>query len=550
MVRAALLRPIAPAIVMIMVALACTGGTSPIPTPPPINTPTSVPKPSVTPLPTPAVRSGALNLAVPVATPHWDVHLTPSPILAAWGPGIVYSRLLWFQSGPGVATPTMATECDLCESWRQVDSTTYLFHLRQDVLWQDLPPVSGRPLVADDIIFSYQRQATAGYPNASPLSGIQSLEAPDEHTLRITLKAPDADFLASLASGLSKVVAPEAVQVNGDLKEGPVVGSGPWLWAGDRDGTGYFFQANPYYYEEGLPYLERLNIQVITNELTRITAFRLKKLDLIESPPGEFDSLRQSHPEIETLLYREPGTGLELSLKSTTPPLDNPQVRKALFKALDPWNSIESLWRGFGFVSLGMPIIAPDWLLPQDELREYLASPSSAAELLQSLQVELPIPITLTVAYYSEAHLEYGQRIAKELNSVGFNATVETIGPTKYPQEVWYGGNYQAFVGPIAPMTTSNMYLQSVLHSQGEWNTHGYRDPGLDSLIEEQATTADPVRRREVILEIQRHIMDKAVRFMPLTLVSTWVWWPTVKGFYPNVTSNEYFHLARIWVEP
>ena len=552
MAKLSLTRTFVVTLVALLATLACTSGTplTPTTTSTDTSTPISTPEPSVTPLPTPTGRSGRLDLAIPVAAPHWDIHLTASPILAAWGPGIVYSRLLRLRSGPQVATPTMVTECDLCESWQQVNSNTYHFRLRDDVSWQDVPPVSGRALVADDIIFSYQRQMSPGYPNASLLRGIQSLEATDEHTLEITLHTPDADFPASLASGFSKIVAPEAVQLDGDLKDGPVIGTGPWLWDGDRNGAAYFFRANPDYYEDGLPYLDRLVVSFIASDQTRVVAFRMNQLDLIEVPPEELDHIKQNHSEIETLIHREPGTGLEVSLNSTMPPLDNLQTRKAFFKALDPWGDIEDLWEGHGFVSLGMPVERPDWFLPREEMREYLLDPSGAIELLQSAPGEHPVPLTLTVAYYSEAHLEYGKRIAEELNLVGFSVTLETVTPTKYPQEVWFGGGYQAFVGPIAPITTPNMYFMSILHSQGAWNTHGYRDSSLDSLIDEQAASLDPIRRREVVLDIQRHVMDKAVRFMPVTRESIWAWWPQVKNFSPNLSSSEYLHLARIWVEP
>ena len=534
-------------VVMLLTALACTGSAASTTTPEPTNTATL--RPSVTPIPGSATVSKELNLVSPVAVPHWDVHLTPSPILAAWGPGIVYSRLLRFRSGPEVATPNTATECDLCESWQQVNPTTYLFHLRKDVLWQDIPPVSGRGLVAQDIAFSFQRQGNPSYPNAPLLQAIQSVEAQDQYTLRITLNAPNADFPIGLASGFSKIVAPEAVSLNGHLREGPVIGSGPWLWDGTQEGLGYFFKANPTYYEDDLPQLDRLNIHVIADEQTRVVAFRLKKLDLVESPPGEFAGIRENHPETDFLLYREAGAGLEIALKSTIPPLDNLQVRKAIFSALDPWEAIDAVWNGFGFVSLGMPVAYPGWLLPEDELRQYLGNPSRARDLLAAAPQDLSPSLTLTVADFGDTHLEYGRHLARQLEAVGIQVSLSTINPTNYPQEVWYGGSYDAFLGPIAPMTTPNMYLLSVLHSRGAWNTHGYSDPTLDSLIEEQAVALDPSRRQDLVLEIQRHIMDKAVRFMPMTRVSTWVWWPRVKGFHPNLTSSEYSHLARLRVE-
>jgi ABC-type transport system substrate-binding protein len=313
--------------------------------------------------------------------------------------------------------------------------------------------------------------------------------------------------------------------------------------------VGYYFKANPSYYEKGLPTIERLNIQVIGDEQTRVVAFRLKKIDLIEAPAGELDSLKENHPEIESLLYREPGAGLEIALNSSAAPLNNLQVRKAVFNALDPWDAIDTLWSGLGFVSLGMPVADPNWLLSSQELREHLADPSSARDFFAAAPEGLSPSFTLAVADYGDTHLEYGTRLAQELEAVGFQVSLRVVTPKDYPQDVWYGGQYDAFVGPIAPMTTPNMYLLSVLHSRGAWNTHAYRDPALDSLIEEQATTLDPAHRRELVLEIQRQVLDKAVRFMPVTRISAWVWWPEVKGFYPNLTSSEYFHLARLRVE-
>jgi peptide/nickel transport system substrate-binding protein len=339
------------------------------------------------------------------------------------------------------------------------------------------------------------------------------------------------------------------VALNGDLKEGPVVGSGPWVWDGSRGDTGYFFTDNPRYYEDALPGVARLNIQIVADQQTRITAFRVGRIDLMEAPAPQVAELREAYPEIGYLQYREPGSGLEIALKSLVPPLDNLQVRKALFNALDPWDAIDTVWGGAGFVSQGMPVADPGWLLPEEEFRDYLADPDSSRDLFSSAPGELPLSFTLTVADYGDTHLEYGQRIAERLEAVGFTVSVKTVNPTDYPQEVWYGGSYDAFVGPIAPMTTPNMYLLTVLHSRGAWNTHSYRDPDLDSLIEEQATSLDPSHRQDLVLDIQRHVMDKAVRFMPVTKVSSWVWLPQVKGFNPNLASSEYFYLARLDVE-
>ena len=529
---------------ILILGLACTLTDSPSPT----QTPTPLPTQSLSQTPPPYDGSNTLNLVSHLSAPHWDIHLTPSPVLASWGPGIVYSRLLRFRSDSSLKSPSMLTECDLCTSWQQINPVTYLFTIREDAFWHNTAPVSGRSVTGEDIKFSYTRQRTPGYPNAPLLQSIKTIEVNDNGTVRITLNAPDADFIAKIANGYSKIVAADAVAVNGHLKEGPVIGSGPWIWKGTGDGLGYVFESNPNYFENGLPAAERLNIHVITDEQTRVAAFQLGKLDIIEAPSNNLAQLEKDNPSISTLLYREAGTGLELSLKSNTAPLDNLQVRKAIFNAMDPWTTIDSVWNGLGFVSLGMPVISEDWLLDEQELKNYLANPTKTTEFF-SERPQGPSPaFTLSIADYGDEYLAYGKYVAEELAAFGFNVSTKIITQKDYPQDIWYDGNYEAFIGPMAPITTPNMYMYSVLHSRGAWNTHGYGDSDLDSLIEQQAIAMDGSSRKDLATQIQKHMMDKAVRFMPIGKVSAWVSWPKIKDFHPTLTSAEYLYLAQIRV--
>ena len=137
--------------------------------------------------------------------PHLDVHSEVSPALAAWGPGIVYSRLMRFREGDA-ELPSLAVQCEVCSNWEMTDGVTFEFMLRDDVMWQDLPPVNGRRLQASDINYSLERQRAEGMPNGVLLHMVDAVESLAEDRLRITLLAPDADFLVALADGHSKIV--------------------------------------------------------------------------------------------------------------------------------------------------------------------------------------------------------------------------------------------------------------------------------------------------------------------------------------------------------
>ena len=487
---------------------------------------------------------GELILGSTVVNKHWDVHLSTSPTLAAFGPGIVYSRLLRFDS-QAQEYPTSSTECDICSSWEYRSSNTYIFTIKNDVFWHDVPPVSGRRMDVNDVVYSINRQRDPKNPNSQLLKSIKTVEALSQKKIKIELHQPDADFLFDLANGLNKIVAPEAVNSTGDLKQGPVIGTGPWIWDGTRQEIGYFFQANHQYHEPDMPGLDKLRILNIPNEQTLVAAFMTKKIDLIETPNEYLYDILKLDQDISHLIYQETGVGLEMALNTSRTPLDQPLVRKAVFNAIDPWTAIDNVWEGLGFVSSGIPTSEPTWELSTTELRNYLGNQEKSLNFIESLP-EARIPLELTIADYGDKYLEYGNYLGDQLRDAGFDITTSVINPTDYPERIWYGGDYQMFIGPTAPAATANMYLLSVIHSKGKWNTHGYKNSSLDSLINNQSTTNDRNERKTIVLDIQRELMKNSVRFMPLTKVSTWVWWPKVGNFNPNLTANEYIYLAKI----
>lgn len=375
---------------------------------------TPSPQPSQPTMPNSDGAKGELILGSTVENKHWDVHLSTSPTLAAFGPGIVYSRLLRFDS-QAQKYPTSSTECDVCSSWEYKNSNTYIFTIKNDVFWHDVPPVSGRRMNVNDVVYSINRQRDQKNPNAQLLKSIKNVEALSQQEIKIDLHQPDADFLFNLANGLNKIVAPEAVDSTGDLKQGPVIGTGPWIWGGTRGEIGYFFQGNNQYHEPNMPGLDRLRILHIPNEQTLVAAFMTRKIDLIETPNEYLHDILKLDQNISHLIYQETGVGLEMALNTSRAPLDQTLVRKAIFNAIDPWKAIDDVWEGLGFVSSGIPTSEPTWELSTTELRNYLGNQEESLNLIESLP-ETQISLELTIADYGDKYLEYGFLLGQATN--------------------------------------------------------------------------------------------------------------------------------------
>ena len=55
--------------------------------------------------------------------------------------------------------------------------------------------------------------------------------------------------------------------------------------------------------------------------------------------------------------------------------------------------------------------------------------------------------------------------------------------------------------------------------------------------------------RDELILDIQRYVLERGIMFMPVTGTRLWAWRERVEGLAPNFAASEYFHWARLRVK-
>ena len=143
-----------------------------------------------------------------------------------------HGRLLKHRAGPSVVPGTFPVEGDLAESWSQPSDTTYVFKLRRGVKFHNKPPVNGRELTADDVVFSVNHFLTVkGTANAYMLESVDKVEAVDKYTVKFTLKEPFVWFLDMLSNPFAvAIVAKEVVEKYGDLKKPEsVIGTGPWM---------------------------------------------------------------------------------------------------------------------------------------------------------------------------------------------------------------------------------------------------------------------------------------------------------------------------------
>jgi len=276
---------------------------------------------------------------------------------------------------------------DLADRWTVNDAgTIYTVHLRPNLVWHD-----GRPLTADDVVFTYQ---TIQNPDAqSPLrSSWQnvSVTAINNRTVSFTLPNPLSSFPYSLTNGIVPKHILQAINV-ADLRStsfntADPIGAGPFRWGslgqsgGDPATTEEQISLVPFaQYWAGAPKLSSFSIHAFASHEAMLKAYRDRAITALvglDSAPADIAK------DNSTYIYNLPLTAAVFTFfKTSNPILQDPKVRQALVWAAD---------RGSAIQRLDYPAIPADEPLLRGQLgydRAYIQTtnkPSQARALLDS----------------------------------------------------------------------------------------------------------------------------------------------------------------------
>ena len=571
------------ALAILIPLLSCTGTQSedlaPASHPPPTPSPTTAP--TKTPLPTPQVADpvrtdsplilgkrdqekltglpgGTLTIASSADTDNFDVHRTHQKTLSTLGPGLVYSRLLRVQTGPRISQPSLILECDLCLSWKLNSDFSYEFLLPSNIHWQNIHPLNGRRMVASDLAYSYNRMETESWPYSTLFKdrGISKFLTESPTSLKIKRAFLDTDVLLALADGRSKIVAPEAVKMYGDLSQGPVIGTGPWIWESTEHGIGTKLSRNPDYFEAGLPYLDNLFIKTIkpafdpyVSRTQQIAAFKTGLVDVIRVSSLGWNTLQSSTVEFNSYKSDSNSPNILLWFNTRTDLGSNRRIRQATFYSLDPWESLHSIWKDLGSVNVGLPVSNPDWLLPKNSMRQkYFANPSEARKKLENHNDNQPLNIA--IADSSKEMLEYAKEIKEALTRSGFNPTIRLIHPSHNIQILTKGDDeFDLIIGQIPYIPSPNGFLLAFIHSDGPANILRHADKKLDRMIEGQIAEGNPITRKEKLLELQQYLLEEAYLYSPVSDITGWAFNWNLQDFYPNTALSESIFWTKVWLK-
>jgi peptide/nickel transport system substrate-binding protein len=470
--------------------------------------------------------------------------------LGSHGTANCYNQLVCYKWGPEVKAPSYIVIGDLAESWTQPDDLTYIFKLRQGVKFHNLPPVNGRELVADDIIYSYQRTIELKV-NAALQAGITKYEAPDKYTLKLTLDKPNADLLTSLADYTQKIVAKEAVAVNGNLDNGPTIGTGPWIFESFAPTQVFKAKRNPDYFQKGLPYAEALESNRFADVSVIVNGFRSGNLDCVGNglTADVGQDLAKAVPGAHVSWIPLDRSQDEMALNANVAVFKNIKVRQAVAKAIDRDQMVASLALGQAVQTSGVAVLGPEWDIPEAELKRLRARDvNGAKQLLKEAGQENGFDMKIICpTYLANAYVTESEFVQANLRDVGIRATIEPLDPVTFAERK-LRGQFDAYVGNNGALSPITADLRKRYYTGGSINSYGYDDPEMNRLIDQQAVQRDVDARKKMLLDIERKVVNDAIVLSLMIRQTPHISQPEVMDWLPNMDMFVgQYHWTTVW---
>src|SRR5256712_7936515 len=235
-------------------------------------------------------RGGTLRVAYGNEIAGLDFYTTPG------------YEMVWVATNVGCGlvniTPDGKFIPDAAESWQiSPDGLLYTFKLKKNVLFHDGSKVDA---AAVKFTFDYVLDPANRANMRQFLGAVHSVEVVDPHTVQIRLKQPYAFMMHVLAVCrmgmiiISPVVTqkytPEERRAG---KPEALVGCGPFKLVEWVKGNHLVMDRFDKYFEQGVPYLDRVVIRTIKDPVTQLAAFKPGEIDFIADVSADHvDSLR------------------------------------------------------------------------------------------------------------------------------------------------------------------------------------------------------------------------------------------------------------------
>jgi len=423
----------------------------------------------------------------------------------------------------------------LAESWENPDDVTWIFHLREDVVFHD-----GSALTAEDVKFTFSSilNPDMNAPYRSLYEPIKNIEIVDQYTIKFELEEPYAPMLAYMDLGIVPKDAGE------EMASAPI-GTGPYQMDNWSRNDSIQFSANNDYWN-GSPQTENVIYYIIPDNTTRASALEAGDIDLIHSPLSPLDINRLRGYD-QFVVNETTGLGFTyLNFNWESDLISELEVRKAIAHSVDKEAIAEGIYDGMDSPGVS-PLIPPFWAYDED-LTGYPFDLDEARKILDEagwsdvdgdgtrIRDGERLEITLSTHSEDPNRIQAVEYLQQFLSLIGIDASIEINEWPTFQSDLIEGNHDVALLGWLN-LVEPDRAMYNQFHSEGGSNYGNINLPELDELLEKGRTTLEQEERTRIYQEAAQIVVDK--------LAYDVILYQGYYAIYPDTLENFEIHPAQ-----
>lgn len=265
--------------------------------------------------------------------------------------GNMYETLVSFDPGDPTLKPVLAKKWDVKDTG---DTWTLTFNLDEKAKF-----ASGRPVTADDVVYSWSRAIDLNKSPAFLLIDIaqlkkENMKAVDPQTVEVKLPKSSSPqvFLSILSFTIAAVVDKQDVQANAGSDMGSTwlndhsAGSGPYVLERWDRGAQNVLNVNPNFWRQA-PAIKRVIMRNVSELANLQSAIETGDADIVQDLGSEQVKALQGNADVQ-ITKADSTLLVYLGMNAKSAPLDKPDVREAIRYAINYDEIVNNLLGGNG----------------------------------------------------------------------------------------------------------------------------------------------------------------------------------------------------------
>ncbi len=402
------------------------------------------------------------------------------------------------------------------------DSTAmnWTVRLRPGITFHD-----GKPLTADDVIFSFQRilNPKSPLPGASSLGPVDlaGLKKIDNLTVKIPYTQPYATLIDQMSYFYFQYIVP--VGYNPSVPNG----TGPYKYKSFTPGQQSTFVRNENFWKPGLPYLDEVVIIDFADEASMLNALQAGELDAIGGIGAQSYNSLKSTAGISTLSSQS-GAFQPFTMRVDQAPFSDVRVRQAMRLAVNRPELINSALGGYGFV--GADVSSP--FDPYYDHSLHRVQDIAQAKHLLKLAGYPDLSVQLVTSPIALATVQMAEVLAQQVAAAGIKVSLNDVNSTTF-----FGPNYLSwtFSQDYYAYTPYLAQVAASLAKDAPFNETHWSNAHYNALYQQANAEVDSAKRKSIAQEMMHIDFNEGGYIIPTFTNINDAFNSKLKGFEASV---------------